>query len=95
MEVKGQWHPDVWDAANGQLDARYLIDWRSEQRGIYCVLWFGELPSASGRRLQVHPNGIEAPKTAEEMRKMLVDRIPDARRAQIDVVVLDLTAGKP
>ena len=42
MEVKGQWHPEVWDAATGQLDTQYLIDWRSEQRGIYCVLWFRE-----------------------------------------------------
>jgi hypothetical protein len=95
MEVKGQWHPEVWDAASGQLDAQYLIDWRSEQRGIYCVLWFGNLPSDSRRRLQAPPKGTEAPKTAEEMREMLVERISDARRAQIDVVVLDLTAGKP
>src|SRR6185312_9400341 len=30
IEVKGQWHTDVWDAATGQLDVKYLIDWRSE-----------------------------------------------------------------
>lgn len=95
MEVKGQWHGEVWDAAIGQLDAQYLIDWRSEQRGIYCILWFGDLLAASGRRLKALPKGIVAPKTADEMRRVLVERIPDARRALIDVVVLDLTAGKP
>jgi hypothetical protein len=95
VEVKGQWHAEVWDAATGQLDAQYLIDWRSDQRGIYCVLWFGELPAATNRRLKVHPDGLPAPTSAKEMRAMLIDRIPEARRALIAVVVLDLSAGKP
>lgn len=94
MEVKGQWHPEVWDAATGQLDARYLIDWRSGERGIYCVLWFGDLLTKTGRRLKVPPGGLGAPTTTEEMRKMLVNRIPEARRKLIDVVVLDLVTGK-
>lgn len=94
IEVKGQWHTDVWDAATGQLDVQYLVDWRSEQRGIYCVLWFGDMASASNRRLKVHPDGLPAPTSAEEMCKMLTARIPDARRALIDVVVFDFTAGK-
>ncbi|WP_221795083.1 NACHT domain-containing protein [Aquisediminimonas sediminicola] len=95
VEVKGQWHNEVWDAATGQLDVQYLIDWRSEQRGIYCVLWFGDLPSATNRRLKAHPDGHPAPASAEAMRTMLIERIPGARRALIDVVVLDFTAGKP
>jgi hypothetical protein len=95
MEVKGQWHPEVWHAATGQLEAKYLVDWRSEQRGIYCVLWFGDLPSKSGRRLKVPPVGLKTPQSADEMRRMLVEQVPEARRALIDVVVLDLTTGKP
>lgn len=95
MEVKGQWHPNVWDAATDQLDVQYLIDWRSHQRGIYCVLWFGDLPSRSGRRLRVPPKGLKRPKMAEEMCRMLIERIPAARRALIDVVVLDLSKGRP
>ena len=95
MEVKGQWHNDVWDAASGQLDVQYLVDWRSEQRGIYCVLWFGDVPTASKRRLKTHPDGRRAPTSVAAMRNMLIERIPDARRALIDVVVLDLSAGRP
>lgn len=95
VEVKGQWHTDVWDAATGQLDVQYLIDWRSEQRGIYCVLWFGDLPSATNRRMKAHPDGLPVPQRAEDMRTMLIERIPEARRALIEVVVLDFTAGKP
>jgi len=95
VEVKGQWHGEVWDAATGQLDVQYLIDWRSEQRGVYCVLWFGDVPAASRRRLKAHPDGLAAPTTADAMRTMLIQRIPEARRAFIDVVVIDLSAGKP
>lgn len=95
VEVKGQWHGEVWDAATGQLDMQYLIDWRSEQRGVYCVLWFGDLPSATRRRLKPHPDGLTGPTTADAMRTMLIERIPEARRALIDVVVIDLSAGKP
>lgn len=94
LEVKGQWHKDVWDAAANQLSAQYLIDWRSEQRGIYCVLWFGEVPSESGRRLKPHPDGDSIPANAGEMRTMLIARIPESIRAMINVVVVDLTAGK-
>ena len=94
LEVKGQWHSDVWDAASGQLDLQYMIDWRSEQRGIYCVLWFGNVPAATNRRLKAHPDGVAAPADAEEMRTLLIERIPEARRPLIDVVVVNLTAGK-
>ncbi|ALM86994.1 hypothetical protein ASB57_14980 [Bordetella sp. N] len=94
VEVKGQWHGEVWDAATGQLDSQYLIDWRSEQRGIYCVLWFGDLPSVTNRRLKAHPDGLTRPATAEAMRMMLIERIPEARRALIDVAVIDLSAHK-
>ncbi len=95
MEVKGQWHDEVWQAATDQLDLKYLIDWRSEQRGIYCVLWFGNLRSDSGRRLKAPPQGQTSPKSATEMRRILIDLIPEARRTLIDVVVLDLSSGKP
>ncbi|MCG4256748.1 NACHT domain-containing protein [Acetobacter senegalensis] len=94
VEIKGQWNKDVWDAAISQLDAQYLTEWRSEQHGIYCVLWFGEIQAKTNRRLKLHPEGLDAPQSAEEMRAMLIDRIPEARRAFIDVVVLDFTSGK-
>lgn len=93
MEVKGQWHKDVWDAASGQLDAQYLLDWRSEERGIYCVLWFGDLPAKSQRRLKPPPNAEAVPVSAAAMQLALVSGIPEARRPLIDVVVLDLSGG--
>ena len=93
MEVKGQWHDKVWDAASGQLDALYLNDWRSDERGIYCVLWFGDLPSATRRRLKAPPAGEPVPTTAEMMREILLARLPATRRPLIEVIVLDLSRG--
>lgn len=95
MEIKGQWHDDVWDAASRQLDTKYLIDWRSQQRGIYCVLWFGEQSLPSGRRLKPHPDGLPSPNTPDHMQAMIVERIPAHRRPMIDVVLLDLTKRAP
>ncbi|MFE0305528.1 hypothetical protein, partial [Bacillus altitudinis] len=41
IEVKGQWHPELWTGADNQLNKLYAQDWRAEGRGIYLVLWFG------------------------------------------------------
>lgn len=54
----------------------------------------GDGPAATNRRLKVHPDGLPAPTSPREMRTMLIERIPEARRALIEVVVLDLTADK-
>ena len=44
VEIKGQWHPEVWTAPTEQLAARYTRDWHAEGRGTYIVLWFGDVP---------------------------------------------------
>lgn len=55
VEIKGQWHGDLWHAADTQLDRLYTTDYAAERRGIYLVLWFGytapsrQLPRARGR----------------------------------------------
>ena len=90
MEVKGQWHPKVWDAASDQLDRLYVRDWRSGDRGIYVVLWFGDIPSASGRRLMPPPSG-GPPTSPQEMETMLRERVPAARREALAIKVVDLT----
>ena len=88
VEIKGQWHRHVWNAASDQLDAHYACEWHAEGRGVYIVLWFGDVP---GKRLPAHPLGVGGPQTPRALREMLVDRLPEARRTQIDVFVLDVT----
>ena len=88
VEIKGQWHPKVWDAPMEQLAARYVHDWHAEGRGAYIVIWFGDVP---GKQLPRHPNGIAAPTTPDALRGMLIDRIPEAIQGLIDVYVINVT----
>lgn len=88
IEVKGQWHPEVWNASQTQLDDLYGRSWRADGRGVYIVLWFGDVP---GKQLTAHPDGLPRPTSANELRKMLLDRLDDSERARIDVFVLDLS----
>ena len=88
VEIKGQWHREVWNAASDQLDANYTRDWHAEGRGVYIVLWFGNVPE---KRLPGHPEGLERPDTPEALQEMLIDRLPEARRSSIDVFVIDVS----
>ncbi len=88
VEIKGQWERNVWNAVNDQLDAKYTVDWQADGRGVYIVLWFGDIP---GRNLPGHPDGLPRPKTPGELERMLKDRLPEARRSSIDIFVIDLS----
>ena len=88
VEIKGQWHPDMWNAASDQLYAKYARDWRAQGCGVYIVLWFGDVP---GKQIPGHPEGLERPATPEALRQMLIDRLPEARRPLIDVLVIDIS----
>lgn len=87
IELKGQWHKDLWTAADRQLDLLYTNDWRAE-RGIYVVLWFGHDSSKKPRK---PPSGISPPKTAEGLREALVAQSATTREGRTEIVVLDLT----
>ena len=87
IEIKGQWNREVWSAANDQLDAYYTREWRAEGRGVYIVLWFGDV---EGKRLPRHPEGDNSPKSPGELRRMLTARLPEHRRSQLRVHVIDI-----
>ncbi len=93
VEIKGQWHPNVWTAARDQLDAHYTGDWQADGRGAYIVLWFGDVPERR-KCLPGHPNGLSRPETPKALRQMLIDGLTENQRSRIDVFVLDLTRPK-
>ena len=88
VEIKGQWHPKIWDAATDQLTAKYAVDWQADGRGTYVVLWFGDVPD---KQLSKHPEGLEAPASPGDLRRMLIERLPEARRGWIDIFVMDVS----
>ena len=87
VEIKGQWHREVWNAASDQLDDHYAREWHAQGRGLYIVLWFGDVP---GKQLPGHPEGLDRPATPQALREMLIDRLPESRRTQIEVFVMDV-----
>jgi hypothetical protein len=88
VEIKGQWHPEVWTAPVEQLAARYMHDWNAEGRGVYIVLWFGNVP---GKNLPRHPNGLARPATPAALKAMLEDRLPSELRSVVDIYVVDVS----
>lgn len=88
IEIKGQWHKDVWEASKTQLDDKYTRDWRAGGRGIYLVLWFGNVPD---KNLPKHPADHPRSTSPSELKKMLDERLTPSERARIDIVVLDVS----
>lgn len=84
VEVKGQWHRELFNAASAQLHERYSSHPDAAQQGIYLVLWFGPGVSLAGR--QTHE--VTSP---AELKDMIEQRISPDIRGLIDVVVLDLS----
>jgi hypothetical protein len=90
LECKGQWHKDVWTAAVTQLDRFYSIEHKAAKKGVYVVFWFGA-GAPTGRRLKLPPSNAPKPKSAHEMQLALHGLLPIERRADIAIVVIDLT----
>jgi hypothetical protein len=92
IEIKGQWHKDVWRAASVQLIEKYARDWRAEGRGVYLVLWFGDV---RGKNIPRHPLGWPSPITASDFSDSLVQQLTAAERRWVDVVVFDVSSTRP
>ena len=89
IEVKGQWHRELWHAADTQLSRLYSTDWRAERKGIYLVFWFGSnVPE--NKKLQILDEADKQPASAEELRLALIENSTEARQGNIEVFVMDM-----
>jgi hypothetical protein len=87
IEIKKEDSKELWSAWRDQLQRLYTIDPAAGGNGIYIALWFGHKPKSS-------PEGVR-PVSAEDLQRMLTERIPEADRSQIAVCVLDLSLPAP
>lgn len=88
VEIKRDYHADVWTAMRTQLERAYTLDPDTSGYGIYVVLWFGE-----GRTRPI-PNptrGALRPTSDKEMEQMLREMIPADQRQRLAVVVIDVS----
>jgi len=90
LEAKGQWNPHLWTGAADQLDGLYTKEWRASGAGIYLVFWFGP-GGPEGRILKAPPKGQALPRTPEELAAALSARLPEHRRADLSIVVFDVS----
>jgi len=89
IEIKGQWHSELWTGADDQLDRFYTQDWRAQRRGVYVVLWFGET-SNSNKNLTSAGRGVASPTNASDLHRMLVERSTAAQQGRVRIFVLDI-----
>ncbi|NVZ38690.1 hypothetical protein HX786_11435 [Pseudomonas sp. 21615526] len=83
-EVKGQWHSELYCAAQGQLYERYSIHPDAENQGIYLVLWFGGGELIAGRRNKDITS-------AQDLKFSIEASLPQTLKGLLDVFVLDLS----
>lgn len=84
VEVKGQWHSELYSAAVAQLHERYSTHPDAEMQGIYLILWFGGGETIAGRR----DPSISTP---EELYERVYQAMPVELRGPINIFVLDLS----
>lgn len=90
-ELKRDYHPDVWTAAENQLDRFYAHDPEAGGFGVYLVFWFGrKRPSP----IPAVPGGRPRPNSPEEMELILRNMLPADYRNRIAVLVIDVS-GPP
>lgn len=84
VEVKGQWHRELFEAASTQLYERYSHHPDAAEQGIYLVLWFGQHLKIAGKTT----HGI---RSSAELEETIRSGLPVSLVGAIDVVVLDLS----
>ena len=84
IEVKGQWNPELFTAAEKQLHQKYSVHPNAEQQGIYLVLWFGGDEKIAGK-------GEPSINSPIELKEQINAKMPVNLRGLIDVFVLDLS----
>lgn len=84
IEVKLDHSPDLWRAIHEQLIPLYTLDPKTQGRGIFLVIWFGEKSA---------PSSGKKPKTATELEVRLIESLTAQEQKLIDVFVLD--ASRP
>lgn len=85
IEVKRDDHPQVWTAAEQQLEKQYSRDPASEGNGIYLAFWF------DGKGMKIHPGRKCRPKDPIEFREFLRESLPEASAGLIDISVIDVS----
>jgi hypothetical protein len=92
VELKRDYHSEIWVAIQAQLERFYTRDPEAKGYGIYVVLWFGSKRTST---IRLPPISFTRPESAGEMQEILQALIPEEKRDKIGVVVLDVSGDIP
>jgi len=92
IELKRDYHPEVWRSIQEQLERFYTRDPDAQGFGIYTVFWFG---GKRGHLIPRPPAPFDPPRSANEMQRQLQSLIPLDRQSKVAVVVLDVSGEIP
>jgi hypothetical protein len=92
LELKRDYHSEIWIAIQAQLERFYTRDPEAKGYGIYVVLWFGSKRTST---ISLPPIPFTRPDSAGEMQEILQALIPKEKRDKIGVVVLDVSGEIP
>ncbi len=85
IEIKGEWHSELWTAVQNQLIPQYTKQNETKGFGIYLVLWVGGTEQPAAR------DGGKKPATSSELETRLHKALPKAIQMQIAVRVIDVS----
>jgi hypothetical protein len=84
IEIKGEWHSELWTAVQNQLIPQYTKQKETEGFGIYLVLWVGGTEQPAAR------DGRKKPATSSELESRLHNNLPKDIQKQIAVRVINV-----
>jgi hypothetical protein len=84
IEIKGEWHRELWASVRNQLIPQYTKQKETEGFGIYLVLWFG------GKEQPPAGDGEKKPVTPAELESRLRKNLPKDVQQWVAVRVLDI-----
>ncbi len=88
VELKRDYHSDVWTACSNQLDRLYTRDPDAAGHGLYVVFWYGD---KRPNLISKPPENIARPKSAAEMERALASLVPVNHRSRLKVMVIDVS----
>ncbi len=88
IEIKRDYHKDLWTACANQLDRLYTRDPQACGYGIYLVFWFG---GQRTRAMVKSPEPLKRPNTAQELEEALHSLIKTKDQYRLAVIVIDVT----
>lgn len=89
IEVKGDWHRDLWTAATEQLAKKYASEPRCHGQGVYLVLWLGSKRGTAAKPRQQPNHPTPTPDALQA--RMQLETNQKTNTQNIRVFVLDLS----